>query len=57
MLIFIIESNSFFTEGLKDLFKPFGNIVYCKVLQDKNEVSRGIGFVRYEISNYGKKYF
>lgn len=41
-------SNIFLLEKLKELFQPFGNIIYCKVLQDKNETSRGIGFVRYE---------
>lgn len=35
-------------EGLKDLFKPFGHLIECRVLKDKQGKCRGVGFVRFD---------
>lgn len=35
-------------EGLRDLFKPYGNLIECRVLKDKQKKCRGVGFVRFD---------
>jgi len=35
-------------EGLEELFKPFGSIVECTLLKDKQGRNRGVGFVRFD---------
>jgi len=39
-------------EGLEELFKPFGSIVQCTVLKDKQGRNRGVGFVRFDMHEH-----
>jgi len=37
------------SEGLMKLFKPYGRLVECRVLKDKQGRYRGVGFVRFDM--------
>jgi len=39
-------------EGLEELFKPFGSIVECTLLKDKQGRNRGVGFVRFDTHDH-----
>jgi len=37
------------SKGLEELFKPYGKLVECRVLTDKQGRYRGVGFVRFDM--------
>jgi len=43
------------SKGLEELFKPFGKLVECRVLTDKQGHYRGVGFVRFDMHEHAKQ--
>lgn len=41
-------SDSVDNVGLQELFKPFGNILSCKVVTSEDGKSKGYGFVQFD---------
>jgi len=43
------------SKGLEELFKPYGKLVECRVLTDKQGHYRGVGFVRFDMHEHAKQ--